>query len=274
MSEALPSLPLNVLDVCVYWVYCERKMTRDYLLPLVSKEVIADNTMAFTFGLEGTNYTFRPGQYAYFTLNHLPNAPHDSNTRIFSFTHTPNGKHLNIIMRLRPSSYKIGFAALKPGDIVHVSSPLGFFELHDNTAQPAVFLAGGVGIAPFCSLIEHAIHQESAMPIHLFTSNRTYRDAVYMDKIDRYREEHPHLLSYLAFTQEEEDLAHYGRLSAETILPLVPHATEAIYYLCGSTNFVEHLSEQLQEAGIPLGQIKQEAFTGYERHAHNLDTLE
>ncbi len=247
-------------------------MARDYLLPLVSKEVIADNTMAFTFGLDGTNYTFRPGQYAYFTLNHLPNAPESSNTRIFSFAHAPNGRHVTIIMRVRPTAYKMAFTALEVGDTVSVSSALGFFELHDDTAIPAVFLAGGVGIAPFCSLIEHAMHEELPLPIHLFTSNRSYRDAVFMEKIQKYENEHSHLLSYAAFTQEDLDDAHYGRLSAERIMSLVPHAHDAIYYLSGSTPFVDDLSADLQAAGIPLKQIKQEAFTGYDHHARNLDT--
>jgi ferredoxin-NADP reductase len=59
----------------------------------------------------------------------------------------------------------------------------GSFGLHNNTARPAVFLAGGIGIAPFLSMLSYATGEKLRHSIVLFYANRHLEDAAFMDSL-------------------------------------------------------------------------------------------
>jgi ferredoxin-NADP reductase len=54
---------------------------------------------------------------------------------------------------------------------------MGSFTLHKNSAKPAVFLAGGIGITPFSSIVRQADHDRASHKLYLFYSNRRPEDA-------------------------------------------------------------------------------------------------
>jgi ferredoxin-NADP reductase len=63
---------------------------------------------------------------------------------------------------------------------VKMEGPMGSFTLHNNSAKPAVFLAGGIGITPFSSIVRHAAHAKLPHKLYLFYSNRRPEDAAFM----------------------------------------------------------------------------------------------
>src|SRR6202047_4636521 len=69
------------------------------------------------------------------------------------------------------------------GSGVRIEGPMGSFGLHNNTARLAVFLAGGIGIAPFLSMISHATAEKLRHPIILFYANRYLEDAAFIDTL-------------------------------------------------------------------------------------------
>jgi predicted ferric reductase len=42
---------------------------------------------------------------------------------------------------------------IKKGDSVYVRGPFGGFTFDESSTQPAIFMAGGIGITPFISII-------------------------------------------------------------------------------------------------------------------------
>ena len=57
---------------------------------------------------------------------------------------------------MRDTVFKRALSALPIGDEVRIEGPMGSFTLHNNTARPAVLLAGGIGVAPFLSILCYA----------------------------------------------------------------------------------------------------------------------
>jgi ferredoxin-NADP reductase len=53
---------------------------------------------------------------------------------------------------MRDTAFKRSLKRLPLGTGVKIDSPVGSFTLHKNSAKPAVFLAGGIGITPFFSI--------------------------------------------------------------------------------------------------------------------------
>src|SRR5262249_53536713 len=140
-----------------------------YLLPLKDRREVAEGTMAFRFDTTGTDFSFKPGQYANFTLPEAPDGDGDHISHVFSLASSPHHKDfLMIATRMRGSVFKEVLKNLPLGTKLKIQRPAGRFLLHGDASQPAVFLAGGIGITPFLSMIEWATEKRSPHKIHLF----------------------------------------------------------------------------------------------------------
>jgi len=66
---------------------------------------------------------------------------------------------------------------------VKIDGPSGSLTLHKNSSKPAVFLAGGIGITPFLSIVRQAAKDKLPHRLHLFYSNRRPEDAPFLDTL-------------------------------------------------------------------------------------------
>ena len=93
---------------------------------------------------------FLPGQYVNITV------PGTTETRAYSFSSRPGSRELSFLIRNVPgglmSSWLVGQA--KTGDKVTLAGPMGIFYLRP-VGRPLLMLAGGTGLAPFLSMLEH-----------------------------------------------------------------------------------------------------------------------
>src|ERR1700733_5949676 len=128
---------------------------------LRGRKHVGDGTAVYYFE-KPANFEFKAGQFANFTL--LDAAKNDPKiyTRTLSFANAPHEKNLIIAMRLRDSAFKRALNELPIGTRVLVQGPYGNLTLHNDAARPAVFLAGGIGITPFRSMIWQATQTQSA----------------------------------------------------------------------------------------------------------------
>src|SRR5437867_6465067 len=66
-----------------------------------------------------------------------------------------------------------------------MDSAMGSFTLHKNSAKPAVFLAGGIGVTPFSSIVRQADHDRVPHKLYLFYSNRRPEDAPFLEPLQK-----------------------------------------------------------------------------------------
>jgi ferredoxin-NADP reductase len=92
---------------------------------------------------------------------------------------------------MRHTAFKQALAVLPIGSGVRIDGPTGSFHLHNNTARPAVFLAGGIGIAPFLSMLSYATGEKIGHPMLLFYANRQLKDAAFIDVLWKLEHAHP-----------------------------------------------------------------------------------
>jgi NAD(P)H-flavin reductase len=74
---------------------------------------------------------------------------------------------------LRDTAVKRSLKKMPLGTEVRIGPATGSFTLHTNPAKPAVFVAGGIGITPFLSIVRQADHDRLPHKLHLFYSKRT-----------------------------------------------------------------------------------------------------
>src|SRR5919107_2285200 len=121
---------------------------------LKEKREIAKGTLLATFDLLGQDVEFKPGQYFFVTLPDVGHQDERGLRRHITVVTSPNEKGvLGLATRLRDTAFKNTLEELPVGTEVDVEQPKGSFALPEDTARPLVFVAGGIGITVFRSML-------------------------------------------------------------------------------------------------------------------------
>lgn len=232
-------------------------------LKLLSRRNVARATIEFIFE-KPAGLTYIPGQYAGFTLINPLETDASGITRRFSLSSTPDEAHLAITLRMQNSAYKRVLNSLNAGDEIKFAGPTGNFTLHSDHTKPAVFIAGGIGITPFYSMLKYATTHQSPQKMFLFYGNQSLDDTAYLNEIKKLQT----LNSQITFipTLANPDQAWTGEtgfITDSMIKKYISDLDTPIYYICGSPAMVTTLQETLAEMGINEDNIKVEDFPGY-----------
>lgn len=234
-----------------------------YTLKLLQKRDIARQTIELAFE-KPPGFNFIPGQYGGFTLINPAETDAGGITRRFSLLSSPHQTQITIATRLQASAYKRMLNQLKPGDEIKFAGPTGNFLLHSDPNVPAVFIAGGIGIAPFYSMLQHAVQQASSQPLFLFYGNQGRDDACYLDAIQQLQAQHTALQFIPVLANPDADWhGETGFITHTLLRKYIPDLSQPIYYICGSPAMVTALQETLMEMDIAADKIKVEDFPGY-----------
>ena len=126
-----------------------------YKSKLLSRVEVAEGTMALYFA-KPMGFTFKAGQFVEVTFTDPPDTDGEGNIRTFSIASPPFESELVFTTRMRDTAFKRSLKKVPLGAEVHIGAAAGSFTLHQNSAKPAVFLAGGRGITPFLSILRQA----------------------------------------------------------------------------------------------------------------------
>jgi ferredoxin-NADP reductase len=151
-------------------------------IKLLSRMDVAEATMAFIFR-RPDNFDFKAGQSADFTLINPPETDAEGNTRAFSIASPPHELELMITTRMRNTAFKRTLKSMKIGTELTIDGPLGSMSLHNNASRPAVFLAGGIGITPFRSMVLRAAKDHLAHSLYLFYYNRSAEADAFLEEL-------------------------------------------------------------------------------------------
>jgi ferredoxin-NADP reductase len=230
-------------------------------------EAIAEGTMAFHLA-KPDSFHFRAGQAVDLTLLDPPEVDPSGTTRAFSIVSNPSNGELIVATRMRQgSAFKRSLAALQSGTKMQIEGPSGSFTLHKNHAKPAVFLAGGIGITPFLSMIQDASAQGLPHNIFLFYSNHRPEDAAFLPTLEELQRKNPHFKAIPTMTRMDRSRLPWsgetGYITARMIESRVGTLQGPIYYIAGPPAMVAAMREMLVNDGVDEDDIRTEEFSGY-----------
>ena len=257
-----PELALLSANVFSYLVSPKRK----YLLRLKEKKMIADDVYDFVFEPD-QKLKFKPGQYLEWTLGNV-SLDSRGNRRYFTVASAPEESDVRLGVKFypHPSSFKKKLLDLKPGEEITAGSCAGDFVLPKDKNKKIVFLAGGIGITPFRSMIGQLLDRNEKRPIILLYSNKTIEEIAYADILMK-AEEKLDLRTIYTLTEPNQIPAGWpglrSRLTAQTIIKTVPDYRERMFYVSGPRSFVAAMEETLREMDLRQNQIKVDFFPGF-----------
>lgn len=176
------------------------------------------------------------------------------NRRSFTIASSPTESdiHLGVKFHNPSSSFKKALFAMQPGDDIMVGQLSGNFTLPTDDRKKLVFIAGGVGITPFRSMLQYVIDTNQQRVITLF-----------------YVVNNAEEIAYKAVLRQAEAcgvtvvLLIGIRLNAKLLKKYVPDFEERHFYISGSNGLVESYRELLRHNGVAAGRITSDYFSGY-----------
>lgn len=233
---------------------------------LIATDHIAADTAGFTFELQD-RFTFEAGQSCDITLLSPLHQDQKGPTRTLSIASSPaDAPRLLFATRLTGSAFKRTLLEAPVGLEIEVDGPFGSFVLHRNTAKPAVFLAGGIGITPFRSIIKDATERRLPHRLTLLYSNRTAGSTAFLSDLEAWQQRHAHFTLIPSITEPDgagPSPYETGVIDAAFIKRHVDGSADAVYYIAGPPGFVKGMRSALGELSTDPDNIRAEEFSGY-----------
>lgn len=221
----------------------------------------AANIRTFYFRPEKpVHYT--AGQFIELTLKH-PRPDKRGVKRWFTLSSSPTDELLSITTKFagdKSSSFKRTLFKLQPGAQLTMSEPMGDFVLPKLIQTPLVFVAGGIGITPFHSILTWLTATKEQRPIKLLYGVRNEDEIVFQDTFAKAGVPPTIVVSEPSPAWGGER----GRLSAELILDLTKPSDDTLVYVSGPEPMVEALEKDLRKSGLRKDQFVGDFFPNYD----------
>lgn len=233
---------------------------------LLGRRQVAEGTTAFQFE-RPRNFLFNAGQFVDLALMGTRSEGLGGLTHTFSIASSPFAEEIVVATRMRDTAFKLALSILEIGAEVRIKGPMGSFMLHKNVSRPAVFLGGGIGIAPFLSMLSYAAVNKLHPQVSLFYANRYLEDAAFMDTLWELESSTGNLRFVPTLTRADNAHGRWkgetGHISPEMLFRHVSDLRGSICYVAGPPTMVSAARVALNAAGVDEDDIRTEEFAGY-----------
>jgi NAD(P)H-flavin reductase len=230
---------------------------QDYLAEVTAKTFLTANVVELELRLlEPDAMEFKAGQYMFFKVG-------GEELRCYSMVNPPIERNpiLRFLIKLVPQG--LGSEYIKKLDIgatVSMMGPTGGFSIPDMEHE-LFFVAQGIGVAPFCSIVPNLLANGFTKPLRLLFGVRNEEDVFYYHKFTELLQLHPNFTFIPILSQPESHWpGETGRVT--TYLSVAyPSYRNSVFYICGRPDMVAESRQILLKAGHQARDIKTEIFT-------------
>lgn len=239
-----------------------------FFIPFIKKEQLTKDTYTFSFKRTPESRDFVPGQYMEIKLD-IKSPDERGDSRVFTISSSPTeGEFYNVTTRIIQSSFKLRLNELKEGEMVQFNGPWDDLNFNEKDTSPHVFLAGGIGITPYHSIIKYSLDKDIHTPMVLLVSWKNLDEMVFDDFFRDAQQKLPNF-SYVPTLTEEDEMSadvwdgEKGRINENMIKKYVTDIPNSKYFFAGPPAMVKALKETVQAMGVPNEKIIAEEFEGY-----------
>jgi glycine betaine catabolism B len=236
------------------------------LLAFKEKIQLAPDIFEFDF-VPNKQLLFTPGQYMEWTLGH-DNPDIRGNRRYFTISSSPTEPLLKFaitIQQAKGSSFKRSLLAFTTNHTILVSQLAGDFTLPINPSTKLVFMAGGIGVTPFRSMIRYIIDTNQTRDIIVLYASSRASDFVYADD---FTAASSHGVKTIYTITNPYAVPSYwtgrtGRINETMLREEVPDFLERYFYLSGPEAMVDTYKQLLRSMHVPERHIITDYFPGF-----------
>lgn len=219
-------------------------------------EKVSDSTFVLRLLLADNNnaLSFLSGQYINL------NIPGTSQIRSYSFSSAPDAQELEFIIRNVPEGLMSDYLSksLSLGENMNFTGPYGSFYLR-NLDKPALFLAGGTGIAPFKSMLATLASNGNQAPVKLVYGVTNEDDLVAIEFLDEIKNQHPWFDYRVVVLNSDAPERRQGYVTDHIELTWLEDDFDL--YLCGPVLMVDAVQKWLDQYQIVPSHFYYERFS-------------
>ncbi len=229
------------------------------------KTEVARDTLLVVFDLQGEDVDYRPGQYFWVELLDPPYNDEKGARRHITCVMSPTERGvLGLATRIRDTAFKKSLAELPVGTEVEVEHPKGDFQLPEETDREYVFVAGGIGITVFRTMLKYIADKQLPYKVTLLYSNRDRESTAFLEELEAFEQQIPGYKLVATMTGDQSWQGETRRIDEEFLRDhLDGDLGRYTYLVAGPPPMVEGLVEVLQGAGVAEDQIRPDRFSGY-----------
>ncbi len=240
------------------------------VLPRLIQKIAWGPTVKDFIFIPDRKFDYLPGQYMEWTLPH--DRPDNRGVRrYFTLASSPTEETLRIGIKFyaRGSSFKQSLWSMGRSTPIAAAQLGGDFTLPEDNTRKLVFIAGGIGITPFRSMLKYLVDTNDQRPVTLLYAERDPADLAYDDVLS----EATHRLgTRVVYTLARRPSQHADlpgavrlqqRVTPQLISEEVPDYEDCLFYISGSHTMVESVQDGLRSMGVQEHDIKTDFFPGY-----------
>jgi ferredoxin-NADP reductase/Na+-translocating ferredoxin:NAD+ oxidoreductase RnfD subunit len=233
-----------------------------FVLTLERIEQSGADTYDFVFR-SPRRLAFQAGQYLEWTLG-VDHPDSRGNRRYFTVASAPTEDAVRLGVKFYPASsaFKRTLVAMSPGDAIHGTQVAGDFTLPADPEVKLAFLAGGIGITPFRSMLQYLLDRNEARPVIVLYGNETRGDIAYRNVLDA-AERKLGIPTVYAVAKGATEEQYAGYIDARLVRAAIPDFSERTFYISGPQAMVKVLRHTLQRMGVRRSRIKVDFFPGF-----------
>jgi ferredoxin-NADP reductase len=229
------------------------------------KREVAKGTLLVIFDLRGENLDYQPGQYFWVELLNPPYSDEKGPRRHISAVTSPTERGvIGLCTRIRDSAFKRSLVELPVGAEVDVEQPKGKFVLPEDASRPLVFVAGGIGITAFRSMLRYIQDERLPHRVTLIYSNRDRESTPFLDELEQIEKTNPNIHLIVTMTNDDEWPGERRRVDTNFFIEyLDKNLNDSTYMVAGPPGMAEAATEALKETGVDEQLISTDSFSGY-----------
>ncbi len=227
---------------------------------LTSKNKETENVVTLKFNLvKNRKLSFIPGQYVIIYLN----GQSGPEGKAYTISSIPGDKFLAITVK-KIGRFSTALHELKTGSVITMEGPMGYFY-PDKKGGELVFLAAGIGITPFLSIIRTHVKADllKDKKIYLFYSNKTKEDTAFFDELNELFENNKNIKLFYYLTRQkikDKHVKEFNRIDIKNIKSKLKSLEDKDYFICGPIKFVSDMRRAILDSGVNEPKIRTEAF--------------
>ncbi len=224
--------------------------------PYEVTEVKQEAEKIWTLFFKGKKLDYKPGQFLFLQLLREGER---SSTHPFTISNSPTRSELSVTPKII-GDFTLTIKDTRVGDKVFIDAPYGVFSFLNQPLKDLVFIAGGIGITPFISMIRNIYDQNLDYRVALFWVNRSENNLCFTGELKQIEQELDNFKVVFIMTDQPDWPGEKGRLNAQFIKEYLGDMDKKAFFICGPPAMSAELERELKEFDVPKSNIYREIF--------------
>ncbi len=223
------------------------------------------DVMTFIFDLGGQPFEYQPGQFVFYELDSLEFPDERGNRRHFTISSSPTEKGIVMFTtRMRGSGFKETLRNAPIGYELSIGTPAGHFVVPEEETRHHAFIAGGIGVTPYRSILRHAVDTKTPMNALMLYFNHSSADVVFRQEFEEIaRQMTTFSLVHVLSEAESGWAGERGKLNEALLRKWLPNMNQRLFWISGPPSMVMAYKNLIKKTGVSDEAIRTDNFTGY-----------